>query len=71
MNIDKAIMKASLYDTAVGFTMNLPIALVATWLGLKVFKFEVAELAIFQTIIFTVVAIGRKYVMFKYFGGKI
>ena len=70
MNIDKDIMKASLYDTAVGFTMNLPIAIVATWLGLEVLEFGVAELAIFQTAIFTVVAIARKYVMFKYFGGK-
>jgi len=69
---DKAAAKEALTDVGVGFFMAFPVALAVlsftTWLN-----FSVITTAVFQTLVFTLVSLVRKYfvrVHFKRINGE-
>ena len=58
--LDKAAFKEALLDVSVGFVMAFPVALAVisfcSWIG-----FGIILTAVFQTIVFTLVSLTRKY----------
>jgi len=71
-SVDKAAAKEAVADVGVGFFMAFPVALAVlsftTWMN-----FVVITTAVFQTLVFTVVSLLRKYfvrVHFKRINGE-
>ena len=71
-SVDKAAAKEAMADVGVGFFMAFPVALAVlsftTWMN-----FVVITTAVFQTLVFTVVSLLRKYfvrVHFKRINGE-
>jgi len=71
-SVDKAAAKEAFADVGVGFFMAFPVALAVlsftTWMN-----FGVVTTAVFQTLVFTVVSLVRKYfvrVHFKRMNGE-
>jgi len=71
-SVDKAAAKEAMADVGVGFFMAFPVALAVlsftTWMN-----FGVITTAVFQTLVFTVVSLLRKYfvrIHFKRMNGE-
>ena len=64
--VDKSAAKEAIIDVGVGFFMAFPVALAvisfSRWIGLGVIT-----TAVFQTIVFTLVSLTRKYFVREHF----
>ena len=64
--IDKKVAKAAVWDVGIGFLIAFPLAYVvlsfATW-----FELSISVTAVVQTLVFTVVALTRKYFVRLFF----
>jgi len=66
---DKAAWNEAVIDTGIGLLVNLPITWLTIALGFYM-NLGVAEFALFQTIVFTVISLVRKYKIRAYFATK-
>jgi len=67
---NKAAWNEAVIDTGIGLIVNLPL----TWLTIAIgfyMQFGVAEFALFQTVVFTVISLIRKYKIRTYFAAKL
>ena len=64
--IDKKVAKEAVWDVGIGFLIAFPLAYVvlsfATW-----FELSISVTAVVQTLVFTVVALTRKYFVRLFF----
>ncbi len=63
---NKPAFYESLADTGVGLIINLPITWVSIYIGI-VLEMSVGEFTLFQTVVFTVVSLVRKYMIRNHF----
>jgi len=63
---NKPALYESLADTGVGLIINLPITWLSIYIGI-VFEMSVGEFTLFQTVVFTIVSLIRKYVIRNHF----
>jgi len=66
---DKAAWNEAVIDTGIGLIVNLPL----TWLTIAIgfyLKLGVAEFAMFQTVVFTIISLVRKYKIRSHFSHK-
>ena len=63
---NKPAFYESLADTGVGLIINLPITWASLYIGI-VLEMSVGEFTLFQTVVFTVVSLIRKYMIRNHF----
>ena len=69
MSINKSALKEALLDTGIGTIINIPITWASIAFGFYV-DMSISEFTVFQTVIFSVVGITRKYHVRNHFENK-
>lgn len=69
MKINRAALIESISDTVIGMSINFPMNTVLLYVAMRA-EMTVLQTSVFMTIIFTIFAIVRKYILRLHFSKK-
>lgn len=69
MKINRAALIESISDTVIGMSINFPMNTVLLYVAVRA-EMTVLQTSVFMTIIFTIFAIVRKYILRLHFSKK-
>lgn len=69
MKINKQALTESVSDTVIGILINFPLNVVLLYVAVKL-ELSVIQTSVFLSVVFTVFAVVRKYLLRVYFSKK-